>query len=323
MTLVYSLSRPVDLTPFLDAPSPIELWPFEEPSLFERLSAGLSERLSDCPPLVIDGCRPPVFAKANQSMDVVHLPTERLFSRIFITSALLQSAGYPSTALLLPGNLEIADFDHFCESIRLLGPLNPGLLLIAGGESPYWLEGGENLEKKKKLEIQTMKRFRSMGDVLRYREANPDQPCPYLQWSGALMWNVMEFPRMLSEQNPLWGDLFYMVVEAWKDPRSIGTVIGAVIEELSETSFTGWAEKVEEKALVALEGLSSISGPRAYLKRLPHDEAGNFILGEASLSGTTDSLILNDGALCSLQNLSGIALCARDHSVSIRPIDSL
>jgi mannose-1-phosphate guanylyltransferase len=322
MNLIFLLSDPVDLSPVLPEPIPPEIYPCPEGRWFDRVFDEFEQYFPDAFHFVIDGCPKPVYYRVENGpdADLLNIPTSSLFPKLFLFSAFSRAFHADPFSLFVPAALSYESIDPFAIAVRRLQKQAqgaPGITFFPardGISDGRWLEAGETIGGRDGVEFCAVRSFLSRAEVSAAREKSPDRrfyPVP-----GVLALNTFDFAEALCEKEDSWRELFYLLVNAWKDGRSIGTAMREVITALEGQSLEDALSGGMDRFVCPVDGgIEELSGLDGLLRMLPRDGDGNYTEGEAHIENVRGSLVIaHEDASIRVSGLSNVCCLAADGS---------
>ncbi|OHD56483.1 MAG: hypothetical protein A2Y33_15255 [Spirochaetes bacterium GWF1_51_8] len=329
MNIVFYLHPPVDLRPIYPSPVPIDLLNFsagqeKNENIFSRNYDSFKEFFPDADFYAIDPCPKPVLFRLYEDLNILNLPTDSLFAKVFIFSTFVVAHEMKTSTLFFPSYLNILPFEKFSAVLRDLftdSTLNQGLTFFSsshdGPQDEYVLPGDLIIKKRSGS-------FFGLSKILLpenyHLEKQKEPALRALGSAGVFHFNVVKLMKYFSEASDDLQELFFLLVDAWKDNRSVNTAIRDVIAALEGQSFFKMIASLDDVLVGRIDGVFQyIKGLKDFRKYLPGDTEGNFIDGPVSLSNVRNSLIINRGThTINVDDMNGVCVLADEQEIRIK-----
>lgn len=334
MIIVFYLSEPVDFSPIYEIDLPVELIGSQLGSNLDKLTGRFREYFPDADYFVIDGGAKPSYHKISGKIDTLNFPSSKIFTKLFLFSAFSTINILSPVTIFIPGNLMIKNFEKLSEKLRVTAKnsiSNSGFTFFSAEKGNYlkYIERGETILRNDDFILNGIKDFVTITETNKWMEKNKNIKFTdkFLGQTNIFSFNNIKFCEILSN---LSGDkdegflqpLYYLLTDAFKDEKSINTVMPEIILKLDSLSFEKFINAVEEKFTVPVDSeFMEIDGLTGLLNTLPLDENGNYILGDVKQKGITNSLIINEnGQPLIVSNMNGVLVLSKN---GITRIESL
>jgi mannose-1-phosphate guanylyltransferase len=333
MNIAFCLSKPIDFFPLYPDPIPPELFGFKDNDKPECLFTKIFPKYYDYFPnanyYAIDRSNPPIFAKFVEDLDVLNLPTQNLFAVTILFASFVIAFDLPPMCILLPSNAIISPFETFARAIKTLNDTSfistPFLSICCETQTAshsstslttrFYLKQGEILAKENDLTLYSIKKIipqNLYNDKLR-------EDRTVFGFQNIFAFDAMKLSEYLSSENSRMNDLFFLLVDAWKDNKTLNTLLSEIISELEKNSMESFVSSLNEKEIVTLPlDITTVNSHSSLLKILPVDENNNYIEGNISAQDTYDSILINKTpAEISVRNLSSTCIITNDRKQHI------
>jgi hypothetical protein len=331
MNIVFYLHPPVDLRPIYPTPIPIDLLSFptesgEKDNIFRMNYEFFREFFPDATFFTIDPSPKPIFYKMFEDFNILNLPTEMLFPKLFIYSSFIVAHEMNTFTLFFPSYLNIKPFEKFASLFRDLSSdnmLNQGFTFFGSSQDnghEEYLIPGDLVIKKRSGSFFALDRILMPGSFSMEKQKDPNLRA--LGPAGIFCFNVVKLMKYFSEASEELQELFFLLVDAWKDKRAVNTVIRDVIGALEDKSFLTMIPKLDDVMVARTDAaFQFIRGLGDFRKYLPSDDNGNFIDGDVFLTHVTNSLVINRGKRqISVDDMNGVCVLADDKDVRIKGV---
>lgn len=303
MNIVYNLSNALDFKPVFDRNIPLELFPIDGKSLFEGLHEKLEASLPDEDYYVIDSSLNPSFHTVDKKLDVLNLPSVNMLTKMILFSSFTIAYELNPLSLFMPANIYFQDVVPLTASVSNAAKsslLRSSITFIGARRGRYsdYVEKGDLIVSDQQLEIYGIKKICSSATVTAWKEKNPDrkESLFFLGSSRIVLFNALKLQEFISAFSEELYDIMVMLIGAWKDGRSINTVLRDTIEILDGYTLEDLLQSVDEKFTVGFIGeFLEVNSIETLMCKLPLDKSRNWVEGPAKLEHVMDSFIVNRG----------------------------
>jgi hypothetical protein len=298
MNIVFCLSGPEDFTPYYPVPVPLELADFQGKSRFHKLYSQFIEFFPEANYFAIDCGSKPSFHEIAGDIDALHLPTGNLFAKIFLFFSFCYAKNLPPFTFFYPAGTDVSDLEPLAIRIReaLKQPLcasGTTFYPAVNGSYQNYIEKSQAVHSDDHFQLYGIKAFRNRWHVDKELELRPALKDNFLGPADIFSANSIRFSEMLEDNEEL-HTLFFMLVNSWKDGKSINTVLKEVIPVLENSSFEEMIGRTEDRFVLPVgTEYREITSLEQYLQTLPLDENRNYIRGAADLDQVTESIVVN------------------------------
>ncbi len=323
--IVFYLSNPVDFYPVYDYPIPIELFDFDGFSVFGNLYRQIFEIFPQAEYYLIgEGLikSPDFYPGINK----FNFPSGNPLARLILFTAFSIAYRLNPFTVFLPSNIILDDPEILTTLIKNISE-NPvslsAITLISGSgrEFPFYIEASEIISRSDELTLNGIKKFITLEEIKKIKETGSNDVIveKYFGRTGILTFNSMKFGEIISSYTEDLGELFYLLVQAWIDGKSVQTSIREIIKSLTDYNLYDIFSKTDDK-FMASPGIKfkEIASCGKFPEALPLDSQGNYILGGAFFDRVFDSIIINkSNKPVILKNLNQVLVLSRDGTVKI------
>lgn len=327
MNCAFYLSRTLDFEPIYPKPVPPELFRFtdndrQEETFMNRIYRQFGDYFPDMEYLIIDRCTQPVFYEMYEDMDVLNIPGFGLFPMLFIYATFTIAMEKDPLTLFFPGNLNIEPFSEFAQFFRSVirnKSIDFNLLLITTSVPGAYHDYYQSDHVYTRINGREIKHMHSMMNHAQYLELDDDAKKGVSGCGEVVIIDSMKWMNSIADVHPQLEELFFLLIDAWKDQISINTVIREVVKQLGQYSPSTVFRKLNAMICDIPSRYQSIRNERDLLSVLPTDERNNYQQGPFKLTDVYDSILINNGVTeIKLEGLSGVNALADHESVHIK-----
>ena len=271
MNIVFNLSQAIDLQPLYELPIPPELFDGGEGAIFEKNYSFYRSAFPDSAVFVIDGCEKPVFHKMNSEIDVLNIPTQKLFTKYLLFSAFSIAFELDPITLFVPGNCLIQPFPAFAGLIRALGSndlLSSSFTFFSSRkEGSYfsYIQPDASVAQVGAYKLYGIKNVVPAYEARRLK----DEKQMLFGGTEVFCFSSMKAMEFFSETKGELRELFFLLIDAWRDEQSIDTAVKEVIRRLENYSLDEMIKKFDDAGVTGSEvKIETVSGLRDLLEYL-------------------------------------------------------
>lgn len=316
MNLIFQLSQALDFRPLYSDPIPPELFPLRGQSLFDAQRKTFVEFFPDMFPIVVESGEKPVFEQFNQDLDFLHIPNTPLPTFLFLWVAIATAEELDSLSLIYPANLYSINETFFRQVRELLkGKLPQASLLFWGSPD---LQGDFSLirgEKVASLDKEALYRMQAIDQDFQDENA--------LGFLGPVFCHHQNFLNAISRLDKDLLDLFYLLVDNWKNSEVLGHYFQDVVLEVNKRFSLESINHLDDAFTLSLSSISDkMKDYVSLMNSVSKDSFGNVVEGDFDLFGTSGSLLVNQSSrkieisdlheVCCFANESEIRFCSLD-----------
>lgn len=323
MNVIFTLSEPRDFFPIYGKKIPIELFRLENGICFDGTYGLFREYFPDADNTVIGEGGPSVVSEIADKCDLLSVPSNHLFTRVFVYASFSASQKKQGLCLFHPGNVKIGDMDRFAPILRAIAkdPVASGAMVFYsfnGKQHDFFIEKGEKISG----ELCSIKAFKTAADVAAWKDKNKDRDeknvfCP---GSGVFSFNPMSLMENLTSENEDLRSLFHIMANAWQEDKAIAGLLKESAGVLNGFDLLDLLKNIDDKLVMETgTDLQRVDSFGDMLPALPLDEQGNYVSGDAELDRVFRSAVINQGGnKIKISGLNDVLVLSNDSGTSVR-----
>lgn len=330
MNVIFTLSKAADFFPLYAKKLPIELFRLENGILFDGTYGLFREYFPEADNTVVGEGGPSVVSEITDKCDLLNVPSGNMFTRMFVYASFSAAHNRKGLCLFHPGNAKVTDMDVFAPVLRKIAndPVASASLVVYSFNGP--VTGGRQndfvIEKGTKVtgDLCSVKAFRTAGDVAAWKEKNKyrDEKEVFCPGSGVLSFNPVSLIDSVAAGNEELRSLYHVLVSAWEDPGSAGTLLKDACAVLDGFDLLELMKNADDKLFVEVPAkLDRIGSFGDMLPTLELDGQGNYVSGNAELDRVFRSAVINQGEMKLLvSGLNDVLVLSNALGTSVRGI---